>query len=162
MNDVSDDWSRAQALAITIREGGGQVVTTNGCFDLLHCGHLDTLEGARALGDVLIVLINSDASVKRLKGEGRPFIEQADRIRILSALRCVDEVVVFDQDTPHELLRYIRPEVHVKGGSFDSARLEKERVLVSGWGGRLQTLPLRPGRSTTDLIARLERAPVSA
>lgn len=153
---VRADLRQALAVAAAVRERGGTVVTTNGCFDLIHCGHLDTLEGARALGDVLIVLLNSDASVRRLKGAGRPFIEAEDRCRLMSALRCVDQVALFDEDTPHRALELLRPHVHVKGGSFMADRLEAERQLVARWGGRLEVLPLRPGRSTTELLARLE------
>ena len=154
-------WQEAAGAAQAVRARGGRVVTTNGCFDLLHAGHLDTLEGARAQGDALFVLLNSDASVRRLKGEGRPFIEEADRIRLLQALRCVDHVVAFEGDTPHDLLRLLRPDVHVKGGSYDAERLAAERALITSWGGELVVLPLRPGRSTTALLARLEQAPVS-
>lgn len=136
---------------------GLSVVTTNGTFDLFHAGHLDTLEGARALGDFLIVLVNSDDSVQRLKGPQRPYLPAAERCRLLAALRCVDAVAVFEQDTPLELLAALRPQVHVKGGSFVPERVAAERMLLASWGGHLELVPLREGRSSTALVQQIWR-----
>jgi len=133
------------------RAAGGTVVATGGCFDLLHAGHVATLEAARALGDCLVVCLNSDASVRRLKGAGRPVVEQDDRAAVLEALGCVDEVVIFDEDTPVEVLRQLRPDVWVKGGDYAVADLPEAAVL-DGWGGRAVVLPFVEGRSTTRII----------
>lgn len=132
------------------------MVTTNGCFDLFHAGHLQTLTAARALGAGLIVLINSDASVKRLKGGQRPYLSEADRAALLRALRMVDQVVIFEQDTPLEVLEAIRPDVHAKGGSFVLERVQAEADLLQGWGGHLELLALRKGISSTALIHRIQ------
>lgn len=136
---------------------GLTVVTTNGTFDLFHAGHLDTLEGARACGDFLIVLVNSDDSVRRLKGPQRPYLPSAERCRLLAALRCVDAVAVFEQETPLELLATLRPQVHVKGGSFDPERVAAERNLLASWQGKLELVPLREGRSSTALVEQIWR-----
>jgi rfaE bifunctional protein nucleotidyltransferase chain/domain len=129
------------------------VVATGGCFDLLHAGHIHTLAAARSLGDYLVVLLNSDESVRRLKGDDRPFQSQSDRAMVLGSLRDVDEVVVFDEDTPERALSRLRPDVWVKGGDYASVDLP-EASLVRSWGGEVLTVPYLPGRSTTNL-ARL-------
>jgi D-beta-D-heptose 7-phosphate kinase / D-beta-D-heptose 1-phosphate adenosyltransferase len=141
----------AQAVIAQTRAAGGTVVATGGCFDLLHPGHVRTLEAARALGDCLVVLLNSDASVRRLKGEERPVVRGADRAAILRALRCVDAVVVFEEDTPEAALDRIRPDVWAKGGDYRIGELP-EAELVRGWGGEPVVLPFLHGRSTTRLI----------
>lgn len=128
-------------------------VATGGCFDLVHAGHVATLERARSLGDRLVVLLNSDESVRRLKGEGRPVQTAADRASVLRSLGCVDEVVVFDEDTPVEALRRIRPEVFVKGGDYSAAQLPETEVL-SEWGGTVVTVPFLEGRSTSAILER--------
>lgn len=135
----------------------GTVVFTNGVFDLLHSGHIALLEAARAEGDALAVGVNSDASVRRLgKGADRPFVAQDERARLVAALRCVDCVVVFDQDTPLALIRRLRPDVLVKGADY-----ARDAIVgaddVEGWGGRVVRIPLVAGRSTTDLVARIRR-----
>jgi rfaE bifunctional protein nucleotidyltransferase chain/domain len=134
-----------------VRAKGGVVVATGGCFDLLHAGHVGTLESARALGDCLIVCLNDDASVARLKGPGRPIVRVGDRARVLAALACVDAVAVFEEDTPQRLLAGLRPDVWAKGGDYDALALP-ERPLVESWGGRVVTLPYRNGHSTTRLL----------
>jgi D-beta-D-heptose 7-phosphate kinase / D-beta-D-heptose 1-phosphate adenosyltransferase len=134
-----------------IRAHGGTVVATGGCFDLLHPGHVQTLQAARALGDCLVVCLNSDASVRRLKGAGRPVVAQDDRAAVLAALGCVDAVEIFDEDTPAELLRQMRPDLWVKGGDYAVADLPEAAVL-SEWGGHAAILPFVEGRSTTRLI----------
>jgi D-beta-D-heptose 7-phosphate kinase/D-beta-D-heptose 1-phosphate adenosyltransferase len=127
---------------------------TNGCFDLLHPGHVQYLEEARALGDYLVVGLNSDASVARLKGESRPLQDQWARARILLGLRSVDAVVLFEEDTPLALIRAIRPDVLVKGGDYAPDGVVG-RAEVEGWGGRLVLLPFLPGHSTSRIERRI-------
>jgi rfaE bifunctional protein nucleotidyltransferase chain/domain/rfaE bifunctional protein kinase chain/domain len=136
------------------RAAGGVVVAAGGCFDLLHTGHIRTLAAARALGDCLIVCLNSDHSVRRLKGPDRPINHQADRAEQLAALRCVDAVAVFDADTPIPLLRRLRPDLWVKGGDYSADDLPEARI-VREWGGRAVAVPYHAGRSTTRLAAAL-------
>jgi D-beta-D-heptose 7-phosphate kinase/D-beta-D-heptose 1-phosphate adenosyltransferase len=146
----------ALAVARRVAASGGTVVATGGCFDLMHAGHARTLAAARALGDCLVVCLNSDASVTRLKGPERPIMSQGDRVDLLLALECVDAVVVFDEDTPHAVLDRLRPDVWVKGGDYSAGTLP-EASLVAGWGGRTVTVPFHPGRSTTRLASALAR-----
>jgi rfaE bifunctional protein nucleotidyltransferase chain/domain/rfaE bifunctional protein kinase chain/domain len=143
--------SSAAELALRVRAQGGTVVATGGCFDLLHAGHVQTLERARALGDCLIVCLNSDASVRRLKGPDRPLVAEHDRAALLRALRCVDEVAVFDEPTPEAVLELLRPHVWCKGGDYAVGDLP-EAELVASWGGQAVILPFLPGRSTTTLV----------
>jgi D-glycero-beta-D-manno-heptose 1-phosphate adenylyltransferase len=135
----------------------GRVVFTNGVFDLLHPGHVDVLAAARAQGDALIVGLNSDASVRRLKGPARPVRTEAERAYVLAALGDVDAVVSFSEDTPLELIRHLRPDVLVKGGDYEPSTVVG-REDVESWGGRVVIVPLRPGQSTTSIIEKL-RAP---
>ncbi|WP_123671878.1 PfkB family carbohydrate kinase [Curtobacterium sp. PhB172] len=138
-----------------VRSAGGTVVATGGCFDLLHAGHARTLSAARALGDCLVVCLNSDTSVRALKGPDRPIMTQDDRVELLLALDCVDAVVVFDEHTPDEALRRFRPDVWAKGGDYTASELPEAATLAE-WGGRVVTVPFHPGRSTTRLAAALE------
>jgi rfaE bifunctional protein nucleotidyltransferase chain/domain len=140
-------------LVRSVRARAGTVVATGGCFDLLHAGHVATLDAARALGDCLVVCLNSDASVRRAKGRDRPVQPVADRRRVLEGLRAVDAVVVFDEDTPRQVLPAIRPDVWVKGGDYADTELP-ETSLVRSWGGEVVTVPYLPGLSTTDLLTR--------
>jgi rfaE bifunctional protein nucleotidyltransferase chain/domain len=133
------------------RVRGNFVVFTNGCFDILHVGHLRTLQVARGQGDLLVVGVNGDASVRSLKGPSRPINSQADRAELLGGLACVDYVVIFEETTPLELLAKIRPDVHVKGGDYQLADLP-EAQLVQSYGGRVHLTELVPGRSTTALL----------
>jgi len=128
------------------------VIATGGCFDLLHAGHVSLLQAARSLGDCLIVCLNSDASVRRLKGDGRPLNHEADRLDVLAALGCVDAVTVFSEDTPCAVLERIRPDIWVKGGDYDGRDLP-EAALLESWGGVAVTVPYLSGRSTTRLHA---------
>jgi rfaE bifunctional protein nucleotidyltransferase chain/domain/rfaE bifunctional protein kinase chain/domain len=148
----------ALAVAARVRRSGGTVVATGGCFDLLHAGHVRMLQQARALGDCLIVCLNSDASVRRLKGDDRPLVEQHDRAAVLRGLACVDAVVIFDEDDPREVLQTFRPDVWAKGGDYAVTELP-EAATLAGWGGRAVIVPYVAGRSTTRLITEvLERA----
>ncbi|MFP5367686.1 MAG: PfkB family carbohydrate kinase [Actinomycetes bacterium] len=143
-------------LARAVRDNGGTVVATGGCFDLLHAGHVRSLAAARELGDCLIVCLNSDDSVRRLKGPERPIIGQQDRAELLLAMECVDAVMIFDEDTPEAALERLRPDIWVKGGDYKGARLP-EADLVEKWGGRCLTVPYHPARSTTGLADALAK-----
>jgi rfaE bifunctional protein nucleotidyltransferase chain/domain len=132
----------------------GRVVFTNGVFDLLHRGHVDVLHAARGRGEALLVGVNSDASVRRLKGPQRPVRADADRAYVLAALEAVDAVVIFDEDTPLELIRRLRPDVLVKGGDYTPDAVVGRRD-VEGWGGSVVIVPLTPGHSTSAIIERL-------
>jgi D-beta-D-heptose 7-phosphate kinase/D-beta-D-heptose 1-phosphate adenosyltransferase len=136
------------------RAAGERIVFTNGVFDLLHRGHAEYLATARALGERLVVGVNSDASVRRLKGPARPVVAAADRAALLEALACVDLVVIFDEDTPARLLEAMRPDVLVKGGDWAVAQIVG-RELVESYGGRVLSLPLREGCGTSALIERI-------
>jgi D-beta-D-heptose 7-phosphate kinase/D-beta-D-heptose 1-phosphate adenosyltransferase len=136
------------------RRLGGRLVFTNGVFDLIHPGHVDVLVGARRRGDALLVGVNSDSSVRRLKGPGRPLRNEAERSYVLAALESVDAVVIFEQDTPLELIRHVRPEVLVKGGDYTPETVVGARDVV-GWGGEVAIIPLTPGQSTTSIISKL-------
>lgn len=131
------------------------VVTTNGCFDLLHVGHLRYLQAARQLGDMLVVALNSDQSVRQLKGSKRPILPEDERAELLAGLKCVDAVVIFDEPTPAGVLEAIRPDIHVKGGDYDKASLPETPVLEQ-IGATIRFVPLIEGRSTTSLIERIK------
>ena len=145
-----------QDMLVDVRAAGGTVVATGGCFDVLHAGHIASLDAARRLGDALVVLLNSDDSVRRLKGPGRPVVGQEDRARVLAALRSVDAVVVFDEDDPRAALSVLRPDLWVKGGDYTPEQLP-EAVDVRGWGGEVTVLPYLSGRSTTAILQRAGR-----
>jgi len=140
--------------AAQLRRAGKTVVFTNGCFDILHPGHIHTLTRAKALGDVLIVGINSDASVKRLKGERRPILKQDERAVMLAALEVVDYVTVFEEDTPLALIQLLKPNVLVKGGDWN-AEAVVGREVVEASGGKVALIPYQEGFSTTDIIERV-------
>jgi D-beta-D-heptose 7-phosphate kinase/D-beta-D-heptose 1-phosphate adenosyltransferase len=143
--DEAAAWRRSQS---------GRVVFTNGVFDLLHAGHVDVLRGARAQGDLLVVGLNSDASVRRLKGADRPIRTEDDRAYLLAALETVDVVSIFDEDTPLELIVALEPDVLVKGGDYTPETMVGARE-VTARGGAVVVIPLTPGLSTTSLIERL-------
>jgi rfaE bifunctional protein nucleotidyltransferase chain/domain/rfaE bifunctional protein kinase chain/domain len=154
----------AQALAVAdrTRSRGGVVAATGGCFDLLHPGHVATLQAARQLGDCLIVCLNSDRSVRELKGPDRPLATQADRAQLVAALSCVDAVAIFDETTPMAMLTQLRPDVWVKGGDYylddpDSQPVLPEAQLIRGWGGQTVVVPYLDGHSTTSLIRAVRR-----
>ena len=138
------------------RQEGKKIVFTNGCFDILHSGHVAFLQQARALGDVLIVGVNSDASVRRLKGATRPINGEADRVAVLAALEAVDHVLLFDEDTPERLISQLQPDVHVKGADY-SVRLLPEARIVETYGGQVVILPLVEGRSTSAIVRKIAR-----
>jgi len=141
-----------------LRDSGKVVVFTNGCFDLLHPGHVRYLTEARVLGDALVVAINSDRSVRILKGEGRPILNAKERVEVLSALEAVDYVTVFDEETPYSLIVQLLPDVLVKGGDWQLNEIVG-REQVEAAGGRVLSLPFLEGSSTTDIIDRIKRLP---
>ena len=150
-------WSQAAERRRSLAEAGRTLVFTNGCFDLLHPGHLRYLAEARALGDFLLVGLNSDRSVRALKGPARPIQAQAVRAEMLAGLASVDAVTVFDQETPLELITLLLPDVLVKGGDWPPEKIVGAG-LVSGRGGLVRSLPLAEGFSTTGLIELIRRA----
>jgi rfaE bifunctional protein nucleotidyltransferase chain/domain len=144
----------AGTLAARLRADGKRVVLANGCFDLLHVGHVRYLTAARALGDVLFVGLNSDAAVARLKGPGRPLMPAAERIEMLAGLRAVDHVVVFDEDTADRLVSLVRPTIHAKGTDYTEATVP-EAASVRAAGGRVAIVGDPKDHATRDLIARI-------
>jgi rfaE bifunctional protein nucleotidyltransferase chain/domain len=153
MGTIVNRQELAEELA-KLRKQGKKIVTTNGCFDILHVGHMQILNQAKALGDVLVVGVNSDASVERLKGKERPVITADDRAELLANLNSVDYVTIFEEDTPTEFLEVAKPDIHVKGADYEITALE-EAPLVESYGGKVVLLKLRPGRSTTNLIKKI-------
>lgn len=139
------------------RREGERCVFTNGCFDILHIGHIRYLQEARELGDYLVVAINSDESVRRLKGSPRPFVTQDERAEMLAALESVDYVTVYDELTAEAVIRLLRPEIYVKGGDYKPDSIV-EAPLVRSYGGQVVTVTLVQGRSTTRLVERVVRA----
>lgn len=146
---------RSELLARYARPRTETVVFTNGCFDILHRGHVEYLTQARALGDRLVVGLNTDASVRRLKGAGRPVVEQDDRAYIIAALGCVDTVTLFDEETPAQLIDALLPDVLVKGGDYTPEQVVG-RETVERHGGRLVLVPFVSGRSTTGILHRIQ------
>lgn len=132
-----------------------RIVFTNGCFDILHVGHARYLKDARALGDLLVVGLNSDASVKRLKGSSRPIQHENDRAELLASLAAVDFVVLFEEDTPTQLIERVAPDILVKGGDWPVEKIEGSKFVLAR-GGEVKSLPFHPGHSTTSLIERIE------
>ena len=148
----------AQAECLLMRASGGKLVFTNGHFDLLHVGHLDYLEKARALGDALFLGLNGDASTTRLKGIGRPLIPALERARLLAALEPVSGVIIFEADTADELIRALHPDVYVKGGDY-AHKILPERPTVEAYGGRVALIDYLPDHSTSELIAKIKALP---
>lgn len=136
------------------RDQGKKIVFTNGCFDILHRGHIESLQIAKSYGDILIVGLNSDRSVRSVKGKDRPFVSQDDRAYMLSQLMFVDAICIFDDDTPIELLKKIRPDILTKGGDYTLDGVVG-RDMVEKWGGKVMTVALIEGRSTTSIIEKI-------
>jgi rfaE bifunctional protein nucleotidyltransferase chain/domain len=140
------------------RRRGRRVVATNGCFDLLHFGHVSYLQRARKFGDLLVVGLNGDRSVRELKGPGRPLVPQRQRAAVLAALACVDAVVIFPQKRAHRFLAIVRPDIYVKGGDYRFETLDaRERAVLTNLGSRIRILPFVKGFSTTRLIAKIRK-----
>lgn len=147
-----------EAWRESLRRQGKRIVVTNGCFDLLHLGHVTYLEAARGLGDALLVGLNSDASVRELKGPERPVNSEGDRAAVLAALASVDAVCIFPERSAAAFLARAQPDVYVKGGDYSLETLnQQERRIVEGAGGVIRVLPVVPGRSTTDLLNKISR-----
>ena len=143
-----------QPLLKKLRAEGKTIVTTNGCFDILHVGHVRYLEETKKFGDVLIVALNSDASVRRLKGEGRPINNEMDRAEVLNGLKSVDYVVLFDEDSPADLLAKIKPDVHTQGADYTVETLPEAKIILEN-GGRLEFIKFVEGKSTTNTIKKI-------
>ena len=137
-----------------LREENKTIVTTNGCFDILHVGHVRYLEKTKTFADVLIVALNSDKSVKSIKGESRPINKEEDRAEVLSALKCVDYVVLFDEDSPIELLLKIKPDVYTKGADYTVETLPEAKRIIEA-GGRIEFISFVEGKSTTSIIDKM-------
>jgi rfaE bifunctional protein nucleotidyltransferase chain/domain len=154
---MSAEINSVDAISRKVREAqrsGKTVVFTNGCFDILHAGHVDLLQCAKALGDVLVVGINTDASVQRMKGPNRPIIPEHERAELLAGLNAVDFVCTFDEDTPLEAILKVHPDVLVKGADWGINDIVG-RAEVEGWGGKVIALPLTEGKSTTGIVERV-------
>ncbi len=144
-----------EEAAAHARNSGKRVITTNGCFDILHIGHVRILNQARAEGDVLFLGLNSDASVKRLKGEDRPINNESDRGEMLANLISVDYVYIFGEDTPVEFIKLVKPDIHIKGADYTTGQLA-ETPVVESFGGVVKLLPLVPQKSTTSLLQKIK------
>ncbi len=138
---------------VELKKQNKKIITTNGCFDILHAGHVRYLGQAKALGDILIICMNSDSSVKRLKGPTRPINSEEDRAEVLAGLKAVDYVVLFEEDTPIDILDKLHPDIHVKGGDYTEETLP-ETAVIKKHGGKVQFIPLVEGRSTTNIIKK--------
>ena len=149
------DRAQARGLVNDLRASGKTIVFTNGVFDLLHIGHLRYLEEARGLGDVLLVGVNSDRSVRDLKGPGRPITAEGERAEVLAALTCVDGVVIFDEETPRDLIQAIQPDVLVKGSDWAEDAIVG-RDIVEARGGRVVRVAIQPGHSTTRIVEKIQ------
>ena len=139
----------------SLKSQGKQIVSTNGCFDILHVGHVRYLQKSASLGDILVVCLNSDRSVKALKGDSRPLNNESDRAEVLAGLGCVDYVVIFDEDTPVNYLAQIKPDIHTKGGDYDINNLPEAKVVMDN-GGKLEFISFVEGKSTTNIINKMK------
>lgn len=148
------DCNSIEQFCAVLRAGGQRIVFTNGCFDILHAGHVRYLAAARALGDCLVLGLNSDASVRRLKGPQRPINREQDRAEVVDALRSVDYVTIFDEPTAAELIALVKPAVYAKGGDYTLATLPEAKI-VQQYGGKVEFIDLVAGRSTTQVIERI-------
>jgi len=138
-----------------LKSQGKQIVSTNGCFDILHIGHVRYLQKSASLGDILVLCLNSDRSVKALKGDSRPLNNENDRAEVLAGLACVDYVVIFDEDTPVNYLAQIKPNIHTKGGDYDINNLPEAKVVMDN-GGKLEFISFVEGKSTTNIINKMK------
>lgn len=149
------DRSKIADFCQVLRDGGQKVVFTNGCFDILHAGHVRYLQQARSYGDCLVLGLNTDASVRRLKGPERPINNELDRAEVVGALKSVDYVVFFDEPTAEALIRQVHPDVYVKGGDYTIETLPEGQIVL-GYGGQVELVQLVAGRSTTNVIAKIQ------
>lgn len=149
------DRSKIADFCQVLRDGGQKVVFTNGCFDILHAGHVRYLQQARSYGDCLVLGLNTDASVRRLKGPERPINNELDRAEVVGALESVDYVVFFDEPTAEALIKQVHPDVYVKGGDYTIETLPEGQIVL-GYGGQVELVQLVAGRSTTNVIAKIQ------
>jgi rfaE bifunctional protein nucleotidyltransferase chain/domain len=149
------DFNEIEKICNSLREQNKKIVFTNGCFDILHRGHIEYLTKAKEFGDVLIVGLNSDTSVQRLKGKDRPINSESDRARILDALKPVDYVVIFEEDTPLRLIQMVKPDVLVKGGDYKVEEIVGSEYVMS-YGGKVEIIPFVEGKSTTKIIQKIK------
>ncbi len=156
MGQVIKSWDQL-ASTLNADRGGRKVVFTNGCFDILHVGHVRYLQDAKAQGDVLVVALNTDRSVREIKGPTRPIQNESARAEIMAALGCVDFVTLFDEETPLEVIRKLRPDVLVKGGDYDISTIVGAS-LVMNYGGVVKALQFVPGSSTTSIVEKMQRS----
>ena len=140
-----------KSLVDKLRRNNKKIVFTNGCFDIIHPGHIHLLKKSKSMGDVLMVALNSDSSIKKIKGEQRPFNIEKDRIKILESIRFVDYVTVFSNETPKELIKLIKPDILVKGGDYNKTEIVGYKTVIQ-YGGKVETVALLEGYSTSDLI----------
>lgn len=146
---------RVESFFATLREAGQKIVFTNGCFDILHAGHVKYLETARSLGDCLVLGLNTDASVRENKGPERPINGELDRAAVVGALKAVDYVVLFGEKTAESIIAKVRPDVYVKGGDYTLETLPEAKI-VQGYGGRVEFVPMVAGRSTTNVVEKIK------
>ena len=140
-----------------LRQRGKRIVFTNGCFDILHAGHVDYLTRARKMGDVLVLGLNSDSSTRKLKGPGRPINTQCDRAKVLAALSCIDAISIFNEETPAALIRAVKPHILVKGADWPLKSIAGRSEIMS-WGGKVKRIRLLPGRSTSGILRKAKSA----
>jgi len=159
MSDITGkviEWQKIRAVFKQIKENKKKIVFTNGCFDIIHVGHIRYLRQARSLGDVLIVGLNSDSSVRKIKGSDRPIIPEEERAEVLAALEFVDYVVIFNEETPKNLIELVQPDVLVKGGDWAIDKIVG-REFVQSYGGTVMSLPFHPGKSSSDIIEKIKK-----
>lgn len=148
--------SQIQEYISPLKNQGKKIVSTNGCFDILHIGHTRCLQASKELGDVLVVYLNSDASIKRLKGNTRPINNQQDRAEIIASLECVDFVIIFEEDTPCQLIELVKPDIHTKGGDYNKETLPETKIIQEN-GGDLVFINFVEGKSTTKTIEKMKQ-----
>lgn len=159
MSDITAkviDWHKIRAVVKQLKENKKKIVFTNGCFDLIHVGHIRYLRQARSLGDVLIIGLNSDSSVWKIKGSQRPIIPEEERAEVLAALEFVDYVVIFTEETPKNLIELVQPDVLVKGGDWSIDKIVG-REIVESYGGTVMQLPFHPGKSSSGIIEKIKK-----
>jgi len=147
-------WEELKEAVERLREKGGKVVFTNGCFDILHAGHVRYLKQARAAGDILVLGLNSDSSVRKIKGEKRPIVPQKERAEVVASLRSVDYVTIFEETTPLNLIEFLKPDVLVKGADWREKDIAGRNSVLS-WGGRIELIPVVEGASTTKILEKI-------
>ena len=150
-------WKEVKEAVELLREKGGKIVFTNGCFDILHAGHVRYLKQARAAGDVLVLGLNSDTSVRKIKGNRRPIVPEEERAEVVASLKAVDYVTLFEETTPLKLIEFLKPDVLVKGADWREEEIAGRDSVLS-WGGRIELIPLVEGASTTNIVEKIRLA----